>query len=102
MLTSHQFMMELSAWHRCVFLLLDNNLIKYPWLFTKLGMCFDILKIWFGIANGKILSIFDSYLPATHPYFCFQTISKYQWIFTNLGMCTWYVHRYCRDLVLDC
>ena len=34
------------------------------WIFTKLGMCIDI-EIWFGIANGQILSIFDNYLPAT-------------------------------------
>ena len=28
-------------------------------------MCIDIVEVWFGIANGQILSIFDSYLPAT-------------------------------------
>ena len=30
---------------------------------------------WFGIVNGQILSIFDSYLSVTHLYFCFQTIT---------------------------
>ena len=38
-------------------------------------MCIDIVEIWFGIANGQILSIFDSYLPETHPYFRLRTIT---------------------------
>ena len=38
---------------------------KCQWIFTKLGMCIDIVEIWFGIAYGQISSIFDSYLPAT-------------------------------------
>ena len=29
----------------------------------------------FGIANGQISSIFDSYLPKTYPYFSFRTIT---------------------------
>ena len=36
-----------------------DNLSKHQWIFTKLGMCFDIVEIWFGIANGQILSAFD-------------------------------------------
>ena len=28
-------------------------------IFTKLGMCIDIVEIWFGITNGQISSIFD-------------------------------------------
>ena len=27
--------------------------------FHKLGLCIDIVEIWFGIANGKISSNFD-------------------------------------------
>ena len=34
----------------------DDNLSKHQWIFTKLGMCIDIVKIWFGIAYGQILS----------------------------------------------
>ena len=30
---------------------------KYQWIFTKLGICIDIVEIWFGIANGQISSI---------------------------------------------
>ena len=39
----------------------NDNLSK-QWIFTKLGMCIDIVEIWFGIANGQISSNF--YLPA--------------------------------------
>ena len=31
-------------------------------------MCIDIVEICFGIANGQISSVIDSYLPAIHPY----------------------------------
>ena len=36
----------------------DDNLSKHQWIFTKLGMCIDIMEIWFGIANGQISSNF--------------------------------------------
>ena len=36
------------------FLLLDDNLSKYQWIFTKLAMCIDIVEICFGNANGQI------------------------------------------------
>ena len=35
----------------------DDNLSK-QWIFTKLGMCTDIVEIWFGIVNAQISSIF--------------------------------------------
>ena len=37
----------------------DDNLSKHQWIFTKLGMHIDTVKIWFGIADGQILSNFD-------------------------------------------
>ena len=43
--------------------------------FTSPGICADIVEIWFGIANEQISSVFDSYLPATHPYFCLRMIT---------------------------
>ena len=44
-----------SSVHPAVrFSFLDNNLSKHHWIFTKLGMCIDIVEIWFGIANGQI------------------------------------------------
>ena len=63
-----------------VFPFLDDNLSKHQWIFTKHGICIDIVEIWFGIANGQISSIFDSYLPETCPYFCFQMIT---WVKMN-------------------
>ena len=36
----------------------DDNLSKHQWIFTNFGMCIDIVEIWFGIANGQILSNF--------------------------------------------
>ena len=36
-------------------------------------VCIDIVETWFGVADGKISSIFDSFLPSTHPYFHFWT-----------------------------
>ena len=42
-----------------VFLFPDDNLSKCQWTFTKLGVCIDIVEIWFGIVDGQISSIFD-------------------------------------------
>ena len=37
----------------------DDNLSKHQWIFTKFGLCIDIVEIWFGIADGQISSNFD-------------------------------------------
>ena len=51
-------------------------------------MCIDIVEIWFGIVNGQISSIFDSYLLVTSMFsFTDDNFSKYQWFFTKLGVC---------------
>ena len=34
----------------------DDNLSKHQWIFTKLGVCIDIVEVWFGVANGQISS----------------------------------------------
>ena len=49
---------HLSVVHPSVFLFPDDNLSKHQWIFTKLGMCIDIMVIWFAIANGQISSNF--------------------------------------------
>ena len=56
-----QFLTELSACDRSDFSFWDDNLSKYmyQWVFIKLGMCIDIVEIWFGIAKWQISSIFD-------------------------------------------
>ena len=54
-----------------------DNLCKHQWIFTKLGICIDIVEIWFGIANRQISSNFDgSYLSETCPYFRFRMITR--------------------------
>ena len=67
-----QFLTELSARDTPIFSFPDDNLSKYQWIFTKLGMCIDIVKIWFGIANGQILSIFDGVIRPRHAHIFFS------------------------------
>ena len=50
----------------------DDNLSKCQWIFTKLGSGVESVEVWFGIANGQISLIFNSYLPTTRLYFCFR------------------------------
>ena len=38
-----QFLTELSARHTSVFSFTNDNLSKYQSVFTKLGVCFDIM-----------------------------------------------------------
>ena len=46
----------------------DDNLSKQQGIFTKLGMCIDIVEIWFGIANGQISSNFDGVICPRHAH----------------------------------
>ena len=46
----------------------DDNLSKYQWIFTKLGMCIDIVEIWFGIANGQISANFYGVICPRHAH----------------------------------
>ena len=106
-----QFLTELSARDTSVLSFQDDNFTKYQWIFTKLGMCIDIVDICFRIAYGRILSIFDILLShtivagyygimlAVHPSVCQSyvpqsifsvpddNLSKSQWIFTKLNVC---------------
>ena len=60
----------------------DGNLSKHQWIFTKLGMCIDIVEICFGIANGQISSDFDGVICRDTPIFSFpdDNLSKWQGI----------------------
>ena len=60
-----QFLTELSARDMLVFPFPDDNLSN-RWILVKLGMCIDIVEIWFGIANGHISSIFDGVICPRH------------------------------------
>ena len=46
----------------------DDNLSKHHWIFTKPGMCIDIVEIWFQIVNGLISSNFYGVLCLRHAH----------------------------------
>ena len=58
----------------------DDNLSKHQWIFTKLGMCIDIMEIWFGISNGQISSNLTEFSAEDKPKFLFpdDNLSKCQ------------------------
>ena len=61
-----QFLTELSACDWSIFSFPDDSFSKYQWIFIKLSVCFDIVKICFGIADRKISSIFDRVMCLGH------------------------------------
>ena len=64
----------------------DDNLSNHQWIFTKLGMCIDIVELWFGIANGQISSNFDGVICPGHDHI-FVNLCKCQGILIKLGTC---------------
>ena len=67
----------------------DDNLSKHQWIFTKFGMCIDIVEIWFGLLMGKFRQILMVLSARDTPIFSFpnDNMSKHQWIFTKLCVC---------------
>ena len=63
-----QFLTELSDRDTPIFSFPDDNLSKLQWSFTKLGMCIDIVEIWFGSANAQISPIFDGVICPRHAH----------------------------------
>ena len=63
-----QILTELSVRDTPIFAFPDDNLSKHQWIFTKLGMCIDIVEICFGIANGQILSDFYGVICPRHAH----------------------------------
>ena len=61
-----QFLTELSTHHMSIFSFPLDNFIKCQSIFTKLGMCIDIVEVWFQIANGQFLSIYDRVIYQLH------------------------------------
>ena len=49
----------------------DDNLSKHQWIFTKIGLCIDIVEIWFGIADGQIHQILMELSAQDKPIFSF-------------------------------
>ena len=64
-----KFFTELSVRDTSVFSFLDDNFIKYQWIFTKLGVC---IHIYFGIVNGGISSISTELSARNTSVFYFQ------------------------------
>ena len=81
-----QILTELSARDMPIFSFPDDNLSKRQRIFTKLVICIDIVKIWFGIANGQISSNFKL-STRDRSIFSFpdNNLSKCQGIVTKLG-----------------
>ena len=48
-----QYLTELSACDISIFSFLDDNFSKYQWIFTKIGMCIDIVETGLGLLMGK-------------------------------------------------
>ena len=84
-----KYLKELSAHDTSDFSFPGDNLSKYQWIFTKLGLCIDIIVIWLGIANGQIWSIFDELSARDTSIFSFQdnNLIKSQRIFTKREIC---------------
>ena len=57
---------HLSFVHLFVFLFPYDNLRKYQWIFSRLGLCIDIVKIWFGLLTGKFCQFFDRVICLPH------------------------------------
>ena len=75
--------------HLPIHISFPDCLSKHQWIFTKLGMCIDVVEIWFGTANGQISLNFDRFICRDTPIFSFpdHNLSKYQGILTKLGTC---------------
>ena len=57
----------------------DDNLSKHQWIFTKFGICIDIVEIWFGIAiNGQISSNLTELFAQDTPIFSRVNIEGFQ------------------------
>ena len=54
----------------------DDNLSKYQWNFTILGICIDIVEICFGVANGQIHQLLTDLSASNSPCFYFQMITR--------------------------
>ena len=59
----------------CPFSFPDDILSIHQWIFTKLGVCIDIMEVWFGIANGQIAPNFYGVICPRCPYFRFRMIT---------------------------
>ena len=68
-------MSVLSGRDMFIFSFQDDNLSKYQQIFTKFGVCIDIVEIWFGNANGQIVSIFNRGIGPRYDNSCIFIVS---------------------------
>ena len=54
-----QILPDLPVQDKPIFFFLDDNLSKCQGILTKLDTCINNKEIWFGIAKGQILSIWQ-------------------------------------------
>ena len=66
-----QIFTELSAQDMPIFSFQDDNLSKKEGILTKLAICIDIKKIWFGILMGKFHLIFTELSARVTPIISF-------------------------------
>ena len=85
-----QFSTELSACHTSIFLFLYYDLSKYEQIFTKLGMCIDIVETFFGsLFVGKFCQFLTVIcLPYIHISISGQLLEEISMDFSQ----TWYAH----------
>ena len=69
-----QLLTELSTRDTSEVSFLDDNFNKYQRIFTKLGMCIDIVETWFGIVDGQISSNFDRVICPRHVHIFIITL----------------------------
>ena len=62
----------------------NDNLSKHQWIFTKFGMCIDIVEIWFGMTNGQISSNFGGVICPRHAHIFVSDLSISQCLSPNL------------------
>ena len=71
---------RLSVVRPSVFSCPGNNLSKYQWLFTELGMCIDLWRSDLGLLMGKF-NQFSTELPVRHTivaeYYCGKFVFFY-------------------------
>ena len=84
-----QILTELSARDTPIFSFPDDNLSKHQWIFTKLGMCIDIMKSGLGLLIGKFRPILTELSARDMPIFSFpdDNLSKSQGSLTKLSTC---------------
>ena len=75
-----QFLTQLPACDTSVFSFPDDNLSKYQWIFTKLGMCVDICRSSLGLLMSKFCQFLTELSAHDRSVFSFpdDKCTKYQ------------------------